>query len=436
MVTNRILAQVVWLLMAIVLLASFSKTRLIVRDTLLIFLLLLRRFLIWMALGWLIIIVYVAYALGFWDSDLMVATVWWSLASGSVLFYDAATSTYGMKFVSYRLRKLVSVTLIVEALIVLVEMPLLFELFLVPVSFIAMAWLTFLDNESARPNLMTNCIKYLAPIIGPSLIAFNIWSWVNDRVSVSIRELVREAFLPAYLTITFIPFLYCLAIYSKWELCYRKIKNVTSTEPHVRRLSKRVALVWAVMRESGVDLKSSHFLTVPVILDRIFSSCKPSEVRRSIRSQREKERQDAVQKREVGERLERYSGVVGVDEQGRQLDRREFRETCEMLQWLYNCHAGWWRKNERYRVGLKDLVLVGPPTDPFPSDSFQEVVSNDADSWFAWRRTAPGWVFAIGANGPPPSCWSYDGPDPPGGTPCEGATWKNLEVGEWSFNWV
>lgn len=422
--------------MAIVLLTSFSKTRLIVRDTLLIFLLLLRRFLIWMALGWLIIIVYVAYALGLWDSDLMVATVWWGLASGSVLFYGAATSTYDMKFVGHRLRNLVSVTLIVEALIVLVEMPLVFELLLVPVSLISMAWLTFLDNKDARQNLMMSCIKYLAPVIGLFLIAFNIWSWANDRVSVSIRELVRGAFLPAYLTITFIPFLYCLAIYSKWELCYGKIKNITSAEPHVRRLSKQVALVWAVVRESGVRLKSSHFLTVPVILDRIFSSCESSEVRRNIRSQLENVRREAIKKREIDERLERYSGVIGVDEQGRQLDRREFRETCEMLQWLYNCHAGWWSENDRYKVGLKDLVLVGPPTDPFPSDSFQEVVSDDADSWFAWRRTAPGWVFAIGANGPPPSFWSYDGPDPPGGTPCEGTTWKNLGAGERSFNWV
>lgn len=422
--------------MAIVLLTSFSKTRLIVRDTLLIFLLLLRRFLIWMALGWLIIIVYVAYALGLWDSDLMVATVWWGLASGSVLFYGAATSTYDMKFVGHRLRNLVSVMLIVEALIVLVEMPLVFELLLVPVSLISMAWLTFLDNKDARQNLMMSCIKYLAPVIGLFLIAFNIWSWANDRVSVSIRELVREAFLPAYLTITFIPFLYCLAIYSKWELCYRKIKNVTSAEPPVRRLSKQVALVGAVVRESGVRLKSSHFLTVPIILDRIFSSCESSEVRRNIRSQLENVRREAIEKREVDERLERYSGVVGVDEQGRQLDRREFRETCEMLQWLHNYHAGWWRENEHYKVGLKDLVLVGPPTDPFPSDSFQEVVSDDADSWFAWRRTAPGWVFAIGANGPPPSCWSYDGPDPPGRTPCEGTTWKNLGAGERSFNWV
>ena len=63
---------------------------------------------------------------------MIAATVWWSLAPGTVLVYDAVTSTNDMKFFARRLKNLLSATVIVEALVTLVEMPLLFELFLEP----------------------------------------------------------------------------------------------------------------------------------------------------------------------------------------------------------------------------------------------------------------------------------------------------------------
>ncbi len=40
-----------------------------------------------------------------------------------------------------------------------------------------------------------------------------------------------------------------------------------------------------------------------------------------------------------------------------------------------------------------------------------------------WRRTVGGWVFAIGAGGPPPDQWEYDGPEPPTGFPGEDPGW-------------
>ena len=34
-----------------------------------------------------------------------------------------------------------------------------------------------------------------------------------------------------------------------------------------------------------------------------------------------------------------------------------------------------------------------------------------------------GWCFAIGAAGPPPNQWEYDGPEPPKGYPGEDVSW-------------
>ena len=50
-------------------------------------------------------------------------------------------------------------------------------------------------------------------------------------------------------------------------------------------------------------------------------------------------------------------------------------------------------------------------------------VSEDGQSWYAWRRTVTGWCFAIGAAGAPPNQWEYDGPEPPEGFPSEDQAW-------------
>jgi hypothetical protein len=63
-------------------------------------------------------------------------------------------------------------------------------------------------------------------------------------------------------------------------------------------------------------------------------------------------------------------------------------------------------------------------------------VSKDGQKWFAWRRTISGWVFAIGAAGPPPDQWEYDGADPPAGFPGEGPAWGTSAFGrDRNVNW-
>ena len=184
----------------------------------------------------------------------------------------------------------------------------------------------------------------------------------------SSSELVRGVILPIYLTIMFIPILYYLTICSRWELLYGKIKDLTSVGPYIRRIRRRLALILIVMRVSGLHLKSSRFLAMPFMLDRIFISDQPTEVRKNIQYELEKVHREEAQQRELVERLEKYAGVTGVDEQGRQLDRREFSKTCERLEFLHLCHVGRWNHNKHYVVGLKNLVIVET------LDSFQATV--------------------------------------------------------------
>jgi hypothetical protein len=135
--------------------------------------------------------------------------------------------------------------------------------------------------------------------------------------------------------------------------------------------------------------------------------------------------------------LDEFAGIAGGDEAGRRLDRREFDETTAALHWLANSQAALHRGRGHY--GRDVLAAVESSVNfrqlPVPHGVHMEV-SDDGQSWWAWRRTVTGWHFAIGSAGPPPDEWRFDGAEPPQGfpgtDPIWGATpWPRMSATNW-----
>lgn len=148
------------------------------------------------------------------------------------------------------------------------------------------------------------------------------------------------------------------------------------------------------------------------------------DFRRSIR--------EAVKEQELAElRLVTNTGRPGTDGDGQQLDQREFQETKRALQWLATCQMGWYRnRGGRYRADMLD-ILGDFRNQGLPAQHSIELhVASDGQAWWAGRRTITGWCFAIGAAGPPPDQWEYDGAEPPSGFPGEHPDW-----GDDPFSW-
>jgi hypothetical protein len=150
-----------------------------------------------------------------------------------------------------------------------------------------------------------------------------------------------------------------------------------------------------------------------------------SEARQSAANFQELLREKNRMERERQKRLVRYVGSQETDANGRQLDRREFEETMRALRWLASCQMGWYRRENRYREDLLMNILGNDFTrQGLPRESgIMMRVSEDGQSWYAWRCTVTGWCFAIGASGPPPNQWTYDGLEPPSGFPGEDPAW-------------
>ena len=135
-------------------------------------------------------------------------------------------------------------------------------------------------------------------------------------------------------------------------------------------------------------------------------------------------------------RLIENAGRVGADELGRQFDQREHAETQAALRRLAISQMGHYRNGgKRYREDLLLMLKPGFTRDGLPlPHGIVMYVAADGQSWYAERQTITGYWFAIGAVGPPPDQWLFDGSQSPSGFP-DDVTWDHWGGGLRSLHW-
>jgi hypothetical protein len=225
------------------------------------------------------------------------------------------------------------------------------------------------------------------------------------------------------LTAVAIPVIYLIALFAGYESL---LKLLTWWNDH-RRPS------WRALLGVSLELRGS----LPDVNEFRGTASQQAAHARTVRAARsivvEFKRTRAAKlkaRQEARELLDQRAGLVGTDSDGLQLDRREFQATKEALHLLANWQSGWYRNDEHqrdsYRSDLLDLFVTsgieGLPTE----HRITLKVRADGKAWYAYRQTPSGYFFAIGAAGPPPSEWYWDGDKPPPGFPSKRGGWTSF----------
>jgi hypothetical protein len=429
---NRELATVLWLFVGAVALL-FSETirtslgsiaRLLVEPFLLATLLSLVVYLA--VLGW------AGHGVGIWSTDLISETIWWFVGTALVLLVNVNDALKERRFFRRVALQTMGITLLLDFFmndLFVLSFP--FELLLLPV-------LTFLgllslvaqrDPASREVASATGCLQAAA---GFSIAAFVVFKVSTNLDQVTTEAHLLELLLPVWLTVSFLPFVYVVSVLVAYDSAFRRIDWSLRGQ---QGGSWRVKLALAtVLRGRARD--SAGF--VGGWVERAGTARSFREARRAINAYRTSLRKREKVESEKRGRLEGYAGVQGTDEEGLQLDRREFAETKAALRSLASAQMGWYRNpGNRYRDDLLDIFAPVFQSDGLPREHGVTMrVTEDGQAWYAWRRTITGWCFAIGASAPPPDQWEFDGPEPPRGFPGQDAAWgENPFAWEANRNW-
>lgn len=425
-VTSRELASALWLGVAAALLVALAVKKPDVRASL-TRLLELRLplelvILVGLFVGWLVLVVRVAADAGLWNDGLAKDTLLWFLVPGVGIFLSLGE--VGQQGV---LRRRLLWTLGLSALVAFYLNVLTFhvaiEIALQPLATVLVVAATF----AQAPDQKRRAERLLA-LFGFVLLAATTLNIVVNVDRLDVWQVILSWFLPVWLTAAALPFVYVLGLYDQYRVLFR-LADMDAVGWRAR-FRARLALL------TGLGARASELVAVRPYLGtirRVATAPTFAAARAEIADNRARRRAQAEAERQRAEDLVKMAGVTGTDAEGRQLDRREFKETTRALNTLAVRQMGWYRnRGRRYGREVLSLMSGHHALSGLPADHDIRIrIRRGGRSWYAWRWTPSGWVFAIGASGAPPTQSHYDGPALPKGYPGESPGWDDLPGPNW-----
>jgi hypothetical protein len=377
--------------------------------------------------AWVAAAVTSAAQFGLWDSSLITTTILWLLLSGFALVMRLNDAIEKPGFFRIALITSVGVAAVVEFLSALKSFPLWLEL---PAQSLAVllagvAVAAAREPEQAPVRKLAN--GYLV-IFGLSALIWSTAHLAAEWSNLDLGRIFREFLLPIWLTAVALIYVYGFAVLGAYQGFFRGMRIWNRDGPLLRQ--RLAVMVRANGRLGRLRLLSG------LGIQRIARTHTFRQAWNELGGLADEARQRIEEEAAAERRLIDNAGVPGTDDSGRQLDQREHVETRDALRWLATCHMGHYRNGEQaYRTDLLPIVESHFSRDGLPKDHGVEMyVAPDSQRWYATRQAVTGWWFAIGAAGPPPDQWLYDGPHPPQGLPTE-TEWDRFDGGTGSVNW-
>ena len=368
--------------------------------------------------GWIALEIWAGGKLGLWNTDLVSNTVVWTVGTALVLYFNVNKAAEDPLFFRKTAKSALAASVFVEFFINLFVFGLFAELILQFVLII----LILVDAFSSQKPEFQQLKKVLGALlvgVGFLFLGYTIVQFYAQWTQLDRQALFLKFALPAWLTIGVLPFIYVLSLYVVYDGALRGVNRATS-DWRVRWRTRFVLVRDFRLRRN--ELRSFTWMWIK----RAAVAPDVTGARAVVQQFRDEQRAAEQAERDAEERLWRYAGSNKTDAEGRRLDRREFKETTEALRYLATCQMGWYRNRGGRYHGENLLSALGDwfTRRGLPKDHGIVVrVAKDGQAWYAWRRTVTGWCFAIGAAGPPPDQWEFDGPEAPNGLPGKASEW-------------
>lgn len=374
-------------------------------------------------------IVVAARTLGVWDLSLLKDTLIVVIFVGLPLLLNANEVRNGRVFVTKVIKETVGVAALIAFYLGLASLPLWGELIVQPLLILFVLTGAYASRKVSTAQVATFC-NVLSGLIVVFLLGFTSVHLARQWSTYDFRHEGISVAMSIWLPVFLIPFIYVCAFVFQSETSLVVLPFFNDKQPVPTRV--RLALV------AGLHLRTRYSSAfVGSWRAQIADAHTYKAARQVMGAFRKAAREEAEAENQRLAHLKEFAGVLGTDENGLRLDRREFGPTKKVLKDLYYMQMG----THRNRLGHYDkglLGIVGDFTrDGLPANHDIELqVSKDKQSWRAWRQTAGGWYFAVGGTRDLDSEWEFDGPIPPSGFPgLDHAEWVNASRSPSSPEW-
>jgi len=184
-----------------------------------------------------VIIVLILYFINFWDISFLKITIIWFLFSGIITCVNAITSRNNEDQFRKIIYENLKVLIFIEFIVNYYTFSLIFELIIMP--FITLIFLLdIFTNKKEKYSSVKKFIKPLQTLIGLFLIYYFISNLVNSYQGFISFNTLKSFLLPIVLSLFFIPFIYLILLYSKYDMIFIRLKMGTSKNKDLTKYAK------------------------------------------------------------------------------------------------------------------------------------------------------------------------------------------------------
>ena len=248
---NREIAIGLWLMAVIVFAACFKVVRTafapIPKAALPILLPLLLSFIPTASVVWIL-----AY-LNLWDLSVLKETIYWVVGTGIIMFGKFNSTKDLRTLYKQTAKESLALVVVLEFFIWFYVFPLWVELLLVPfVTFIVLLATVAKYQKVDGIELTRKVLNGAQVFIGLLIILFSFIAFTKNPISLFTYQNLELFLLPIILSFTYIPSVYLIALYSKYELAFNRIEYDLSLDSKDKR---RLRL--AVIKRCRLSIKTT-----------------------------------------------------------------------------------------------------------------------------------------------------------------------------------
>jgi len=173
-----------------------------------------------------------------WDISLVKDTVYWILGVASVLLVNVNEANKNRLYFKNLVLNNIKLVIIIEFIVNIYTFNFVVELFIFPIIslFVIIAAFTEIKKEYLTVNQMANVI---IGVFGFAVVIFFFVNLISDFQNFWVLDNLRAFLLPILLVITFVPFLYLVAIFMAYELLFARLDIFLKKDKDVAKYAKK-----------------------------------------------------------------------------------------------------------------------------------------------------------------------------------------------------
>ena len=212
-------------------------------------------------LAYISLIVFAAYKAHVWDISLLKYTAIWVLGTAFILFMNTNKVTEEKKYFKKVLLDNVKLVVLLEFIINLYVFNLVVELILIPVLFFLAALLAVSETKKEY-KLVKRLLQFVLAVYGIFLIIFAFVHIVGDFKDFATVYNLKDFLLTPLLTLSFLPFIYLLALYATYEALFTPVDIfLRDQKKELRRFTKRQILHICLFNVKKLNRFSKEYTT-------------------------------------------------------------------------------------------------------------------------------------------------------------------------------